>query len=77
MTTEKRDALVDRLLHDAEHADSGYAIAKMMKDKPAMEKFREKYEMLLAEANAVDPQQDAPAWIDHAEWEMEQRIIPA
>lgn len=53
---------VDRLLHDAEHADSGARMAGMMCDYPAKKKYEAKRRRLIAEAHALDPQHRCDAW---------------
>lgn len=66
----RRFQQVDRLLHDAEHADSGAAFARHMagmqphnrQHRQAAEELAAKRDRLLAEALALDPERTAPAW---------------
>lgn len=53
---------VDRLLHDAEHKDSGAVMARMMKDLAATDRFLTDRDLLVAEALCIDPERAAPAW---------------
>lgn len=62
MTPAEMHEKVDRLLHDAEHADSGAMMAGVMKDDAAFSRLHAKKVSLLAEANALDPEHTAPAW---------------
>lgn len=66
-TTQERNAKVDRLLHDAEHAKSGAMMARMMVGRidNAAQDARDlmtKYHHLLNEAQSIDPTREAPAW---------------
>lgn len=56
------NAKIDRLLHDAEHADSGAMMAGMMRDFAAEQRYRAEQRRLLDEANRLDPKHTAPAW---------------
>lgn len=70
MTDQMHDR-VDRLLHDAEHADSGAEFARRMvviqpdndAHRAAAHDLTAKRDRLLAEALALDPQRTAPACI--------------
>lgn len=67
MTTQERNAKVDRLLHDAEHAKSGAMMARMMVGRiegaaEDAERMMAKYHALLNEAQSIDPRNEAPAW---------------
>ena len=57
-----RDEKIDRLLHDAEHAESGAQMADMMRDRPNALLLYEKARKLRADALALDPKKEAPAW---------------
>ena len=57
-----RDATVDQLLHDAEHASSGIMMAQMMGDTAYVAQAREKRAMLIRDALALDPQMADDAW---------------
>lgn len=50
--TDTRDAL-DRLIHDAEHAESGAEFARRMGDRPAASRLNAKAERLRAESVAM------------------------
>ena len=64
------ETTVNRLLHDAEHADSGASFAALMyrrdplnKDHlEAMEALQAKRDRLIAEALALDPDRTDDAW---------------
>lgn len=61
---------IDRLLHDAEHAESGADFAEMMMGqqpnnpahRAARDSLRNKCSALVAEAHAADPTHSDPAW---------------
>jgi hypothetical protein len=53
---------VDRLLHDAERAGVGSAMARMLGDGPAERRLATKRDKLYAAALALDPEKTAPAW---------------
>jgi hypothetical protein len=53
---------VDRLLHDAEHADAGSAFASRIGHTGPAREMREKRDKLIDDAISLDPQQTAPAW---------------
>jgi hypothetical protein len=59
-----RDRKVDRLLHDAEHADSGAMMAGVMRDHGAQRRFIAKRDNLVAEARALDPKRESPSWVE-------------
>ena len=52
MTTQERNAKVDRLLHDADIEGAAEDAERMMA----------KYHALLNEAQSIDPRNEAPAW---------------
>lgn len=56
------DEQVDRLLHDAEHADSGAMMADMMRDSKSVIRFVAKRKRLIAKALKLDPERKADAW---------------
>lgn len=58
----ERDDAVDRLLHDAERAEGGAMFARMMADESNARLLDEKAQRLRAEAEALDPNKEAPAW---------------
>lgn len=62
MDANERNAKVDELLHDAEHADGGADFAAMMGDAASVASLRAKCARLVAEVLAIDPQRLAPAW---------------
>lgn len=53
---------VNRLLHDAEHADSGVMMANMMKDTKSASELKAKARRLWEEAHALDPTHTDDAW---------------
>lgn len=63
-----RDQIVDRLLHDAEHAESGRQFAARIGHVEPAKDLTEKRDRLLAKAQELDPAHEAPAWKEHAEW---------
>lgn len=62
MKTEELHEKIDRLLHDADHTESGAMMARVMRDRGAELSCIEKAAALLGEANRLDPQHTAPAW---------------
>lgn len=66
--TEVRNQTVDRLLHDAEHAESGAAFAKSIGHHPQAEEMTVKAKILRQEAEKLDPKHEAPAWAEDATW---------
>ena len=58
----ERDEKIDRLLHDAEHADSGAMMAGVMQDHEAKRRLIAKAANLRAQALALDPERTAPSW---------------
>lgn len=71
MSNRNRDAKVDRLLHDAEHALSGANFAKSIGHVRPEKELRQKHDRLVAEAQEIDPAHKAPAWAAHKEWLMQ------
>lgn len=63
-------ATLDRLLHDAEDADSGLSMAHVMRDTDAVRRFTEQRASLLRMALALDPEQTADEW-DDLRWSRE------
>lgn len=53
---------VDQLLHDAEHADSGAHMARMMGDTAYVQEALQKRDRLVREAVALDPTMQDEAW---------------
>jgi hypothetical protein len=56
---------IDRLLHDAEHKDSGAKFARSLPgDRPleAAERMERDRDQLIAKALALDPDRKAEAW---------------
>jgi hypothetical protein len=64
LSAPDRDAKVDQLLHDAERADGGMQPAQQVGDLNAVSDLKAKRDRLLAEAVALDPKRDAPAWAE-------------
>lgn len=62
MTAVEREEKVDRLLHDAEHALSGRAMARMMNDGASAKELGIKAQQLIAAAEALDPDRECIAW---------------
>jgi hypothetical protein len=60
--SRERDEKVDRLLHDAEHAESGARMARIMRDYGMQVEYEKKRDGLIAEAQALDPNREADAW---------------
>jgi hypothetical protein len=58
-TTEQE---IDRLLHDAEHADAGSEFAARIGHTEPARELREKRDKLIDAAISLDPQQTARAW---------------
>lgn len=58
---------VDRLLHDAEHADGGARMARAMGDWPNADLLAAKAKTLRAGAETLDPAHTAPAWESDAD----------
>ena len=56
------EVAIDRLLHDAEQADSGATMARMMRDATAESRLVAKRDRLIRMALATDPQRTADAW---------------
>jgi hypothetical protein len=67
---DKLHTKIDRLLHDAENADSGASFALMMAEsdpsnpthKRMHRELSAKRDQLLGKALALDPDRSAPAW---------------
>lgn len=73
--TRDRDDAVDRLLHDAEHADGGAEFARnFVNDDAAARRLRLKRDRLIVEAHGRDPEHAAPAW---AETSLSPELIAA
>lgn len=53
---------IDRLLHDAEHAEAGETFARMIGHVFEAQTLRSKADHLIAMANTLDPEHTAPAW---------------
>jgi hypothetical protein len=65
----RRDAQVDQILHDAEHAKSGAYFARQIGHTGPAVEMADKSLRLLKEAESLDPKHEAPAWQEHKEWE--------
>lgn len=60
----ERSEDIDRLLHDAEHADSGARMAGVMRDTEAALRLTRKRDDLIAHAHSLDPHHVEDAWRD-------------
>lgn len=69
--SSERDDKINQLLHDAEHADSGRMMARMMGDTAAEKELRGKHDRLIAEAQQLDEMDRLEALdaLDHLEAE--------
>jgi hypothetical protein len=72
MTNEERDAKVDQLLHDAEHAESGADFAKRIGHYGEAMKMADTAVRLRKEAAELDPEKQSPAWAEDEEWQKRQ-----
>lgn len=62
--TRERDERVDGLLHDAVRARDGAVFAMRMRDVGAARRLTKKAHRMFAEAEALDPAKEAPAWAE-------------
>ena len=60
----ERDEKVDQLLHDAVRASDGAAFAMRMGDVDAARRLAKEAHQMFAEAAALDPAKEAPAWAE-------------
>ena len=67
-TTRELEEVIDRLLHDAEHAHSGAMLARRMRDPEAAKRLFEKSRRCRAQAAILDPDKAAPAWKEIEPW---------
>jgi hypothetical protein len=72
MTNEERDAKVDQLLHDAEHAEAGAGFANRIGHHGEAANMVRKSIRLRDEAKALDPEMKAPAWAEDEAWQKRQ-----
>lgn len=56
------DDKLNELLHDAEHAEAGEVMARVMKDAAAVSRFRSKATRLVDKARKLDPQFNSRHW---------------
>jgi metallophosphoesterase superfamily enzyme len=56
------DDKLNRILHDAEHAQSGYEFAHMMGHKNPAAELRDKRDRLVREAIAIEPTCSKGSW---------------
>jgi hypothetical protein len=64
MPNSERDEKIDRLLHDAVRAQDGAAFALRMRDAVNARALAKKAHRLFAQAAALDPSKEAPAWAE-------------
>lgn len=63
--TDSLERRIDRLLHDAEHKDSGAKFARSLRGyqhEEAAERMERQRDELIAEALRLDPERKAEAW---------------
>ena len=66
---EKVNQEIDRMLHDAQHAESGANMAAMMHNKPKAVEFIAKRDRLIAEARLMHAANPGARWPDSEDCE--------